>query len=127
MSMDPNTGNTAEPSGKERRRHQRHEINLKRSVQTAGGDIPVMDISWGGISFYAPRTYRKDTKIEFQTGSISVIGKVVGCDPLEAPQASPELPYRVRCQFEAPPSDPGIVALMDFVLDQEGIGEDLLD
>jgi len=115
--------------GRERRKHERHQINLKKTLATALGEMPVMDISWGGISFFSESMQSVGADIEFFVSDspreISTRAKVLGCDRVEGDEADPDHPFRVRCQFLDEPDSPEIMALMEYVLDQEGIGGEI--
>ena len=116
MTQDTATG------GAERRRHERHPINLKKSLRTAAGETPVMDISWGGVCFFSEKPLAAGAEMEFFVGDLAVGARVLGCDKAQGDDANAEYPYRVRCVFIAEPEDPSITALMEYVLDEQGIG-----
>ena len=116
MTQDTATG------GAERRRHERHPVNLKKFLRTAAGEIPVMDISWGGVCFFSETPLEPGMEIEFHAHSLSVSALVLTSFQAQGDRANAEYPYQVHCSFLAGPDDPSIIALMEYVLDEEGIG-----
>ena len=116
MTQDTATG------GAERRRHVRHPVNLKKSLHTAAGETPIMDISWGGVCFFSATPLPKETEIEFFAQHLTVGARVLGCEKAQGELANAEYPFQVRCVFLAGPEDPSISALMEHVLDEQGIG-----
>ena len=106
----------------ERRRHERHAINLGKSLEINGVPTPLMDISWGGISFYTAQSYQVGNIIQFQHGEIAVSATVLGISGSFDEPAHPDYPYRARCQFVEEPDNDSIEALMEYVLDEEGFG-----
>lgn len=108
--------------GAERRKHERHAINLAKTLEIDGVPTPLMDISWGGISFYAQQTYAEGTVISFQEGALNVDAKVLGVHGSKGEPAHPDYPFCVRCQFVEAPDHPNIEAVMEFALNEEGIG-----
>lgn len=111
---------TAQPNILERRAHFRHRINLGKTVEIAGEPVPVMDISWGGICLYSPREMPEGEVVGFEHDRIYVEARVVRCAPVED---EPERPtWRLHCQFLEEPGHPQIEALMEYALDQAGVG-----
>ena len=111
------------PEGADRRRFTRHTVNLRKSIMTAAGPTPVMDISWGGVCFFSTTPQEPGTDIEFTVGDLNVNACVLACDPAKGNNANEEFPYRVRCAFNSEPDDTSIAALMEYVLDEAGIGD----
>ncbi|MEE8436321.1 MAG: PilZ domain-containing protein [bacterium] len=103
----------------ERRKHPRYKINLRKSVEIEGEQVPVMDISWGGIGLFSREPHPEGGTVDFFIGGLIVRTQLLECSPIEEGGGPPEYPFRLRCRFDEKPGHPDIKALMKLVWKEE--------
>ena len=105
-------------SGPDRRVHTRYPVNLEKSLSLGKNQVPIMDISWGGVLLISKTPHKAGELVEFSISGFMVTTKVLDCTTFEE-GLEPETSYSIRCQFVQPTDHPDIKTLMKIVWRRE--------
>ena len=79
----------------DRRAHPRTEIGLKRSLKVVRppNNVPIVDISKGGVNFLSEQPFEVGSIIKIGTGLLTMDVKVLECSLVEVDQGLMEFLY----------------------------------
>ena len=103
-------------NGDNQRAHERHELSGEKILILGGMKILVEDISWGGMRAHTRVQVSGDVEVQVSESGAGVTARILDCREAAGGPINPDYPYHVRCQFQAPPSDPAIEALVNSIL-----------
>ena len=109
----------ADYPGPERRAHHRYSLNLEKTLSLGDEQVPIMDISWGGVQLLSKIPHSAGEVVEFSISGFMVPTRVLECAPLDTGSGS-EASFSIRCQFVQPTTHPDIKTLMKIVRRNEG-------